>query len=166
MRKLTATLCLTIAVLLGSVGVSWGADLPVNLKFFMSKHEVINHLKAFHDYEVESGSPNKVVFLVPDTLTKTKIGFFLKFNSDRLVKITSGRYGMKKDYYEKYMRKMKTNISQWKRQGIETLTESAINNMYIYRDDEKYVSVSGAKYKTGFQVEISFTERNFKNRKR
>ena len=27
MRNLTATLCLTVAVLLGSVGMSWGADL-------------------------------------------------------------------------------------------------------------------------------------------
>ena len=31
MRKLTATLCLTIAMLLGSVGVSWPADFQKGL---------------------------------------------------------------------------------------------------------------------------------------
>tara|TARA_B100001123_G_scaffold333503_1_gene376430 strand:+ start:114 stop:332 length:219 start_codon:yes stop_codon:yes gene_type:complete len=32
MRNLTTTLCLTIAVLLGSAGMSWGADLQKGLK--------------------------------------------------------------------------------------------------------------------------------------
>jgi hypothetical protein len=31
MRNLTATICLTIAVLLGSVGMSWSADLQKGL---------------------------------------------------------------------------------------------------------------------------------------
>ena len=36
MKKLTATLCLTIAVLLGSVGVSWGADYQKGLTAYRS----------------------------------------------------------------------------------------------------------------------------------
>jgi hypothetical protein len=91
---------------------------------------------------------------------------FLKFSSNRLVEITNGRYGMKKGYYDKYMKGMMTKISQMKRNGFETVVESAINNMYIYRDLKQYVSVSGAKYKAGFQVEISFTEKKFHDRKR
>ena len=36
MRKLTATLCLTIAVLLGSVGVSWSADYKKGVTAYRS----------------------------------------------------------------------------------------------------------------------------------
>jgi len=36
MRTLTATLCLTIAVLLGSAGVSWSADLQKGLTAYQN----------------------------------------------------------------------------------------------------------------------------------
>jgi len=37
MKRLTATLCLTIAVLLGSAGVSWSADLQKGLDAYNKK---------------------------------------------------------------------------------------------------------------------------------
>ncbi len=36
MRKLTATICLTIAVLIGSAGVSWSADWNEGLTAYQS----------------------------------------------------------------------------------------------------------------------------------
>ena len=141
-------------------------QLPLKLKFFMTKHEVKDHLKAFIGYKVDARDPNKMAFLIPDTLTKTTTGMFLKFYSNRLVEITTGRYGMKKRYYDKYMKEMMSKVSQWKRDGIETVIESPENNMYVYRDLKQYVTVSGAKYKTGLQVTISFTEKRFQERKR
>jgi hypothetical protein len=91
---------------------------------------------------------------------------FLMFYSNKLVEITTGRYGMKKGYYDKYMKEMMSKVSQWKRDGIETVVESPENNMYVFRDLKQYVTVSGAKYKTGLQVTISFTEKRFQERKR
>ena len=165
MLRLFLSIFFIIVAVQPVVGAEAGL-LPLNLKFSMSKYEVMDHLKAFHGYKIDAGSPNKIAFLIPDTLTKTKTGMFLKFYSNRLVEITTGRYGMKKRYYDKYMKEMMSKVSQWKRDGIETVIESPENNMYVYRDLKQYVTVSGAKYKTGLQVTISFTEKRFQERKR
>ena len=163
MLRLFLSIFFIIVAVQPVVGAEAGL-LPLNLKFFMSKHEVMDHLKAFHGYKIDAGSPNKIAFLIPDTLTK--IGMFLKFYSNRLVEITTGRYGMKKRYYDKYMKDMMSKVSQWKRDEIETVIESPENNMYVYRDLKQYVTVSGAKYKAGLQVTISFTEKRFQERQR
>ena len=165
MLRLFLSIFFIIVAVQPVVGAEVG-QLPLNLKFFMSKQEVMGHLKPFLGYKVDAGGPNKIAFLIPDTLTKTKTGMFLKFYSNSLVEVTTGIYEMKKGYYDKYMKEMMAKVSQWKRDGIETVVESAANNMYIYRDLKQYVTVSGAKYKTGFQVELTFTEKKFHDRKR
>jgi hypothetical protein len=49
-------LFLSIFFIIGSVQPTLGVEagqLPANLKFFMSKNEVMDHLKAFHGYKID-----------------------------------------------------------------------------------------------------------------
>ena len=99
MRKLTATLCLTLAVLLGSMGVSWSADYQRGLISFQSE-DYANALleweflkkqvnKNFQTSDTSKlYSPTSVLFLgnsltyynfsISDTLSELKLEFTSK----------------------------------------------------------------------------------------
>jgi len=65
MRNLTATLCLTLAVLLGSAGTSWGADKSAGDKVFeefvtqLLLVRILDRLKIFHGIKLKDGSTRR-----------------------------------------------------------------------------------------------------------
>ena len=71
MLRLFLSIFFIIVAVQSVVGAEAG-QLLLNLKFFMSKHEVKDHLKAFIGYKVDARDPNKMTFLIPDTLIKNK----------------------------------------------------------------------------------------------
>ena len=80
--------------------------LPLELRYFMSKHEVREHLKALLTYQVDADDPDRIVLMVPDHATKTKTALFLKFHENKLVSITSGKYGLTKTLFNNYMKEL------------------------------------------------------------
>ncbi len=65
MKRLTATLCLTIAVLLGSAGTSWCADKSAGDKVFeeigttLVLVRILDRLKIFHGIKLKDGSTRR-----------------------------------------------------------------------------------------------------------
>lgn len=52
----------------------------------------------------------------------------------------------------------------WKRAGIATLHESASNNIYLYRDDKSYISISRDGEGSAYYAAVTFTEIRFEER--
>ena len=137
--------------------------LPLDLDYFMSRAEVVSHLKAFDAYRVESGREDTTAYVTPAPDTDTKNGLFLKFSEDKLMEIASTKIGMSKPMYDSYMSRLLSTAQQWKLQGIETIYEDQRHAYYLFKDNRSYISISGSAASGGngkFNVTITFTERH------
>jgi hypothetical protein len=90
MRNLTATICLTIAVLLGSFGVSWSLENRVEL----SCQHVVTHFLRTH--KSEKGTPDKESLTI---LTDSKVviggGKYFPYNEKGNNIYWTGKYDKK-----------------------------------------------------------------------
>jgi hypothetical protein len=140
-------------------------QLPLGLQYFISVGEAKSHFKMMKDDQVQTGERNQLAFIVSDPVSKTKTGMFLKFNSRGLVEVTSGRYEMTQRQFKDYMPQMMAKIKEMKKTGIQTVVESPENNLYIYKDAIQYVTIGVSLNNRGHQVELSFTEKAYQDRK-
>ena len=135
--------------------------LPFDLEYFMTKPDVVNHLKAFAMYRVDTEKEDEIAFVVPDPGTNTKNGMFLEFERGKLVEITSTKSGMKKAQFETYLKQMLSVADKWKTSGASTVFESTTNNFYLYKDERSYMTISGGDPSEDFSVDVSFTEKEY-----
>jgi hypothetical protein len=131
--------------------------LPLDLDYAMSKQQVVNHLKAMDVYRTQSSEPDTIDYVIPDHVTNTKNGLFLKFSEDKLVEIASMKSGMDGALYTTYLSKLLEQAQQWKAMGCETIIEDEGNAFYLYRNLTSYFSISGSKSR----VTLTFMEKNF-----
>jgi hypothetical protein len=143
--------------------------LPLDLDYFMSRQQVLSHLKAFDVYRSESGVADTVAYVIPPTPdANTKNGLFLKFSGNKRVEIASMKSDMSKPLHETYMGRLLSEAQQWKTEGAATVQEDKNNYFYLYRDNKSYITISGsaAPGSNGkYSVKIAFTERRFHDKK-
>ena len=162
-RHIIATTAAFLLICLGQAEATGHNSLPFQLQYFMKSNETALHMRALAQYKVDSGDDQIMAFVVPDPATGTRTALFLRFSDDQLVGVTSGRYGMSEQLYERYMSQLASMANSWKSLGVETIIESGANNIYVYKDHISYITISGAKYSDGYQAEISFAEIEFDN---
>lgn len=150
-----------LVIFLGQASATDYNSLPFQLRYFMTSNETTQHMRVLAQYQVDSEDDQIMAFVVPDPATETKTALFLRFSDDQLVGITSGRYGMSEQLFENYMRQLRSVANGWKTLGVETVVESAANNIFVYKDRISYITISGARYTDGYQAEISFAEIEF-----
>lgn len=168
MRR-TSIMILMVSGLFAIIGAALAAErtgLPFDLEYFMTKPEVVNHLKAFAMYRVNTEKEDEIAFVVPDPGTNTKNGMFLEFERGKLVEITSIKSGMKKAQFETYLKQMLSIADKWKKtSGASTVFESTTNNFYLYKDERSYMTISGGGPSESFSVDVSFTEKEYHERR-
>jgi hypothetical protein len=169
MKTLLRT-CVFVALLVSTTAMGQSrTGLPLDLDYFMSRQQVLSHLKLLDMYRVEKANGNTITYVIPAPDTDTKNGLFLKFSEHKLVEIASMKTGMSKALFESYMSKMLLMAKQWKAEGVETVIEEKDLSYYLYRDRKSYMEISGSALAGSdgkFLVTITFTERQAHDRKR
>jgi hypothetical protein len=171
-RSLKKLLCMGVILTVLTVTTAWGQSrtgMPLDLDYFMSREQVLTHLKLLDTYRVESGKTNSLAYVVPSPDTNTKNGLFLEFSDDKLIEIASMKMGMNKALFEKYVADLISLSEKWKADGVETVIEEKSYCYYLYRDRKSYIEINGdatAGRDGKFSVTLTFTERLFRDGKR
>jgi len=125
----------------------------------------MSHLNLIAMYQVDSNAENLLAFVIPDPATKTKNGLFIEFDNGKLVEITSSKSGMNKQLYSEYLNNLLVNAERWKASGVSVVLESKENSLYVYKDQRSYMTIGGGKLSNKYFVDISFTEKQYHERK-
>jgi hypothetical protein len=159
-KKLTFLLALTFLFLFLWVSPSFAENvkLPFDLNYFMTKKDVLNHMKMLKGFKTNTGDKNEIAFVIPVSSDDTVTGLFLKFQKDKLVSIASMKAKMSTIFYKKYFKKMLSKTEQWKSAGAISVTENAELNMYLYKFMGSYISVTSGGSPNNHNVTISFYE--------
>lgn len=141
------------------------STLPLGLRFGISKAQSKTQLVALDEFFMGDTSPSEIAYVMPDGMSKTKNGIFLQFSKSGLVEIASAKSNMDKTLYDKYLKTMRDQASKWVSQGVARIQEDVGNALFMYRDDNSFITISGLLPQppgtaTG-TVSITFTERKY-----
>lgn len=166
-KPLTFLLALTFLFLFLWVSPSFAenAKLPFDLNYFMTKKDVLNHMKMLKSFKTNTGDKNEIAFVIPVSSDNTVNGVFLKFQKNKLVSIASMKSKMSTVAYKKYFKKMLSKTDQWKSAGAISVMESAEHNMYLYKFMGSYINVTSGGSPNNHNVTISFYEIGYHEQK-